>query len=220
RRWRQRRDGARRLPHRGQHAARLCGGRSPPKRENGRALLGWADKPKHRLPQWPAKTGGYYQRPAGARPAHDLARCQLYSAAARLAVPVDPSVVAREGIVQFVDKSVKINPMLAKKLAQADSLAQAGAIGYDITAQITINDDTPFTFVVDPGTNDPASNNVARNAMNFNVLIKVTDQLSKPTIGFDITVPQSELNNPVGGQVDAVLGNLRQPSQTSELSKQ
>jgi hypothetical protein len=220
---------------------------------------------------------------------------------------VDPSVVAREGIVQFVDKSVKINPMLAKKLAQADSLAQAGAIGYDITAQITINDDTPFTFVVDPvsgdnlrvraagtlttnidqagnitlsgrldvrrgkyklslyglvtrefiiargsslvwsgdpfnadlnitavykvkaapadllaaqGTNDPRFTDVARNAMNFNVLIKVTDQLSKPTIGFDITVPQSELNNSVAGQVDAVLGNLRQPSQTSELSKQ
>jgi translocation and assembly module TamB len=220
---------------------------------------------------------------------------------------VDPSVVAREGIVQFVDKSVKINPMLAKKLAVADSLAQASAIGYDITAQITINDDTPFTFVVDPvsgdnlrvraagtlttnidpagnitlsgrldvrrgkyklslyglvtrefiiargsslvwsgdpynadlnitavykvkaapadllaaqGTNDAATNNLARNAMQFNVLIKVTDQLSKPTIGFDITVPQSELNNSVGGQVDAVLGNLRQPSQTSELSKQ
>jgi translocation and assembly module TamB len=220
---------------------------------------------------------------------------------------VDPSVVAREGIVQFVDKSVKINPRLARKLALADSLAQASTIGYDITAQITINDDTPFTFVVDPvsgdnlrvraagtlttnidpsgnitlsgrldvrrgkyklslyglvtrefiiangssivwsgdpynadlnitavykvkaapadllaaqGTNDAASNNLARNAMQFNVLIKVTDQLSKPTIGFDITVPQSELNNAVGGQVDAVLGNLRQPSQTSELSKQ
>ncbi|RYF02821.1 MAG: hypothetical protein EOO40_12880, partial [Deltaproteobacteria bacterium] len=204
---------------------------------------------------------------------------------------VDPSVVAREGIVQFVDKSVKINPRLAKRLAEADSLAQAGTIGYDITAQITINDDTPFTFVVDPvsgdnlrvraagtlttnidpagnitlsgrldvrrgkyklslyglvtrefiitkgssivwsgdpynadlnitavykvkaapadllaaqGTNDAASNNVARNAMNFNVLIKVTDQLSKPTIGFDITVPQSELNNSVAGQVDAI----------------
>jgi translocation and assembly module TamB len=220
---------------------------------------------------------------------------------------VDPSVVAREGIVQFVDKSVKINPMLARKLAVADSLAQASAIGYDITAQITINDDTPFTFVVDPtsgdnlrvraagtlttnidpagnitlsgrldvrrgkyklslyglvtrefiiargsslvwsgdpynadlnltavykvkaapadllaaqGSNDPASTNVARNAMDFNVLIKVTDQLSKPTIGFDITVPQSATNNPVAPQVDAILANLRQPSQTSELSKQ
>nr|WP_235998495.1 translocation/assembly module TamB domain-containing protein [Hymenobacter sp. BT559] len=220
---------------------------------------------------------------------------------------VDPSVVAREGIVQFVDKSVKINPMLAKRLAVADSIAQAGTIGYDITAQITINDDTPFTFVVDPvsgdnlrvraagtlttnidpsgnitlsgrldvrrgkyrlslyglvtrefiiakgsslvwsgdpynadlnltavykvkappadllaaqGTNDAATNAVARNAMDFNVLIKVTDQLSKPTIGFDITIPQSALNNPAAPQVDAILANLRQPNQTSEQSKQ
>jgi translocation and assembly module TamB len=78
----------------------------------------------------------------------------------------------------------------------------------------------PADLLAAQGTNDAASNNLARNAMQFNVLIKVTDQLSKPTIGFDITVPQSELNNAVGGQVDAVLGNLRQPSQTSELSKQ
>jgi hypothetical protein len=220
---------------------------------------------------------------------------------------VDPSVVAREGIVQFVDKSVKINPMLAKKLAAADSLAQASTIGYDITAQITINDNTPFTFVVDPtsgdnlrvraagtlttnidpagnitlsgrldvrrgkyrlslyglvtrefiitngsylvwsgdpfnadlnitavykvkaapadllaaqGSNDPRSTNVSRNGMMFNVLIKVTEQLSKPAIGFDITLPQASLNSAVGGEVDAVLGALRQPSQTSELSKQ
>jgi translocation and assembly module TamB len=191
-------------------------------------------------------------------------------------------------------------------LAEPDS-ANSQTIGYDITAQITINDDTPFTFVVDPtsgdnlriraagtltttidpsgnigltgrldvrrgkyklslyglvtrefiiargssivwsgdpynadlnitavykvkaapadllaaqGTNDPNFVNVARNAMQFNVLIKVTDQLSKPTIGFDITIPQSELNNQVAGQVDAILSNLRQPSQTSELSKQ
>jgi len=189
----------------------------------------------------------------------------------------------------------------------ADSIAQAGTIGYDITAQITITDATPFTFVVDPtsgdnlrvraagtlttnidpsgnitlsgrldvrrgkyklslyglvtrefiitngsylvwsgdpfnadlnitavykvkaapadllaaqGTNDAATNSVARNAMDFNVLIKVTDQLSKPTIGFDITVPQSAINNPVAPQVDAILSNLRQPTQTSELSKQ
>ncbi|RZK29983.1 MAG: hypothetical protein EOO57_18495, partial [Hymenobacter sp.] len=67
---------------------------------------------------------------------------------------VDPSVVAREGIVQFVDKSLKLNPMLAKKLAAADSAAQASSINYDISAQITINDDTPFTFVVDPLSGD------------------------------------------------------------------
>jgi translocation and assembly module TamB len=218
---------------------------------------------------------------------------------------VDPSVVAREGIVQFVDLKPRPRPHLVV-LAEPDS-ANSQTIGYDITAQITINDDTPFTFVVDPtsgdnlriraagtltttidpsgnigltgrldvrrgkyklslyglvtrefiiargssivwsgdpynadlnitavykvkaapadllaaqGTNDIASSNLARNAMNFNVLIKVTDQLSKPTIGFDITIPQSDLNNSVAGQVDAILANLRQPSQTSELSKQ
>jgi hypothetical protein len=197
--------------------------------------------------------------------------------------------------------------MLAKRLAVADSVAQANSINYDITAQITITDDTPFTFVVDPvsgdnlrvraagtlttgidpsgnitlngrldvrrgkyklslyglvtrefiiangssivwsgdpfnadlnitavykvkaapadllaaqGTNDATANTVSRNGIMFNVLIKVTDQLSKPTIGFDITLPQASLTSAVGGEVDAVLGNLRQPNNTSELSKQ
>lgn len=219
----------------------------------------------------------------------------------------DPSVVAREGIVQFVDKSVKINPMLAKKLAAADSLASASAVGYDITAQITVTEKTPFTFIVDPtsgdnlrvraagtvtatvdpsnnitlngrldvrqgkyklslyglvtrefiiargssiawtgdpynadlnltaiykvkaapadllaaqGTDDPNAQTVSRNNILFNVLLKVTDQLSKPTIGFDITLPQVSLNSAVGGEVEAVLGNLRQPNMTSEMSKQ
>ncbi|MGI4742221.1 MAG: translocation/assembly module TamB domain-containing protein [Janthinobacterium lividum] len=219
----------------------------------------------------------------------------------------DPSVVAREGIVQFIDKSVKINPMLAKKLAAADSLASASTIGYDITAQITVTEKTPFTFIVDPvsgdnlrvraagtitatvdpsnnitlngrldvrqgkyklslyglvtrefiiargssiawtgdpynadlnltaiykvkaapadllaaqGTDDPDAQTSSRNGITFNVLLKVTEQLSKPTIGFDITLPQSSLNSARGGEVEAVLGNLRQPNMTSELSKQ
>lgn len=219
----------------------------------------------------------------------------------------DPSVVAREGIVEFVDKSIKVNPRMARRQAVIDSTAQANSINYDITAQITITDDTPFTFVVDPvsgdnlrvraagtlttnidpsgninlngrldvrrgkyrlslyglvtrefiitngsyiawtgdpfnadlnitavyrvkaapadllaaqGTNDPTATSVSRNGLLFNVLIKVTDRLSKPTIGFDITLPQASLNSPLGGEVDAILGNLRQPSQTSELSKQ
>jgi autotransporter translocation and assembly factor TamB len=219
----------------------------------------------------------------------------------------DPSVVAREGIVEFVDKSIKVNPRMARRQAIIDSTATANSINYDITAQITITDDTPFTFVVDPlsgdnlrvraagtlttnidpsgnitlngrldvrrgkyrlslyglvtrefiitngsylawngdpfnadlnitalyrvkaapadllaaqGTNDPTAGSVSRNGLAFNVLIKVTDKLSKPTIGFDITLPQASLNSPLGGEVDAVLGNLRQPSQTSELSKQ
>lgn len=219
----------------------------------------------------------------------------------------DPSVVAREGIVQFVDKSVKLNPLLAKKLAAADSAANSSAIGYDITAQITVTEKTPFTFIVDPvsgdnlrvraagtvtatvdpsnnitlngrldvrqgkyklslyglvtrefilargssiawtgdpynadlnltaiykvkaapadllaaqGTLDATAQTVSRNGIFFNVLLKVTDQLSKPTIGFDITLPQASLNSAVGGEVEAVLGNLRQPNMTSEMSKQ
>jgi translocation and assembly module TamB len=218
---------------------------------------------------------------------------------------VDPSVVAREGIVQFVDLKPRPRPHLVP-LAEPDS-ANSQTMGYDITARITINDNTPFTFVVDPtsgdnlriraagtlttgidpsgnitlsgrldvrrgkyrlslyglvtrefiisngsyitwsgdpynadlnitaiykvkaapadllaaqGSNDPTASTVSRNALLFNVLIKVTDQLSKPTIGFDITLPQASMNSAVGNEVEAVLGNLRQPNQTSELSKQ
>jgi hypothetical protein len=78
----------------------------------------------------------------------------------------------------------------------------------------------PADLLAAQGTADRTANSVSRNGIMFNVLIKVTDQLSKPTIGFDITLPQSSLTSAVGGEVDAVLGNLRQPSQTSELSKQ
>ena len=216
----------------------------------------------------------------------------------------DPSVVAREGIVQFVDKSIKLNPMLLKKVA-ADT-ANTGAVGYEIAAQITINDNTPFTFIVDPvsGDNlqvraagtltttiDPSGNitlsgrldvrrgkyklslyglatrefiigrgsyliwsgdpynadlnltaiykvraapaellagqgsdsqyntNIARNALPFSVLLKVTDQLTKPTIGFDITLPEDQ-RGALGGEVEARLAQLRQPGNSSDLSKQ
>ena len=215
----------------------------------------------------------------------------------------DPSVVAREGIVQFVDFSLP-DSLRAKK-AVADS-ANTGAIGYDITARITITDDTPFTFVVDPvsgdnlrvraagtltttldasgnltltgrldvrrgkyklslyglatrefiiaqgssvswsgdpynadlnitaiykvkaapadllagqGSNDASTNLAARNTLPFNVLLKVTDQLSKPTIGFDITLPEDQ-RGALGGEVEARLAQLRQPGSSSDLSKQ
>jgi translocation and assembly module TamB len=217
----------------------------------------------------------------------------------------DPSVVAREGIVQFVDLKPRPKPHLVV-LTEPDS-TNTSAIGYDITATITITDNTPFTFIVDPvsgdnlrvraagtltttldpsgnltltgrldvrrgkyrlslyglatrefiitngsylvwngdpynadlnitaayrvkaapadllaaqGTLDPTASTVSRNLMPFNVLIKATDQLSKPTIGFDITQPATSTSSPVGAEVEAVLGNLRQPGQTSELSKQ
>ena len=51
------------------------------------------------------------------------------------------------------------------------------------------------------------------------MLLNVTDQLSKPTIGFDITLPENQ-RGALNGQVDAKLAQLRQPNQTSELSKQ
>ena len=60
---------------------------------------------------------------------------------------------------------------------------------------------------------------MARNALPFSVLIKVTDQLSKPTIGFDITLPEDQ-RGALGGEVEARLAQLRQPTYTSEQSKQ
>jgi len=218
---------------------------------------------------------------------------------------VDPSVVERQGIVQFVDFSLPDS--LRNKLARADSAATISAIGYDITAKITITDRTPFTFVVDPASGDnlriraagtlnthidpagqitldgrldvrrgkyrlslyglatrefiirngsyllwsgdpynadinitavykvkaaPAellaaqgastavNQAVSRNTMDFNVLIKATGPLSKPIIGFDITLPENQRATAVSGDVDAQLARLRQPDQTSELSKQ
>ncbi|RYY10606.1 MAG: hypothetical protein EOO36_20315, partial [Cytophagaceae bacterium] len=64
---------------------------------------------------------------------------------------VDPSVVAREGIVEFVDFSL---PDSLRARQAATDTANTGAIGYDITAQITITDNTPFTFIVDPVSGD------------------------------------------------------------------
>ncbi|MFD1467697.1 translocation/assembly module TamB domain-containing protein [Hymenobacter caeli] len=216
----------------------------------------------------------------------------------------DPAAVARDGIVQFVDKRARLDPALARKV-RLDTV-QTTTSGYDIKAQVTITDRTPFTIVIDPvsgdnlqvraagtldteidpagtitlsgrlavargkyhlslydlatrdflirrgstinwtgdpynadlnitavykvkappseliagqGTDDPANNSIARNPLPFSVLLNVTDQLSKPTIGFDITLPEDQ-RGALGGQVEARLAALRQPNQTSELSKQ
>ncbi|MBW3129145.1 translocation/assembly module TamB domain-containing protein [Hymenobacter profundi] len=59
--------------------------------------------------------------------------------------------VESEGIVQFIDKSAPLDTMLARQV-QVDS-AQTAA-GFDIAATITINDDTPFTIIIDPITGD------------------------------------------------------------------
>ena len=216
----------------------------------------------------------------------------------------DPGVVAREGVVQFVDLKMRPKPHLVVQ-TDPDSV-NSSAMGYDITAQITITDNTPFTFIVDPvsgdnlrvraagtltttldpsgnltlngrldvrrgkyklslyglvtrefiiargssiawtgdpfnadlnltavykiktapaellagqGSDSQYANTVARNALPFSVLIKVTDQLSKPTIGFDITLPEDQ-RGALGGEVEARLAQLRQPTYTSEQSKQ
>ena len=216
----------------------------------------------------------------------------------------DPGEVAREGIVQFVDLKPRPHPHLVAQV-DADS-ANTAAFGYDLTAAITITDDTPFTFIVDPlsgdnlrvraagtltttldpsgnlslsgrlevrrgkyrlslyglatrefviargssiawygdpynadlnitavynvkaapadllasqGSDDASLNTSARNLIPFRVLLKVTGQLNKPTIGFDIEQPEGNQGS-LGGEVDARLAQLRQPSQTSELSKQ
>ncbi|WP_400193017.1 translocation/assembly module TamB domain-containing protein [Hymenobacter sp. B81] len=61
--------------------------------------------------------------------------------------------------------------------------------------------------------------NLARNRLPFEVLLKVTDELLKPTIGFDIRVPENT-TSPVAEPVRAKLEQLRQPSEQNELNKQ
>ncbi len=77
----------------------------------------------------------------------------------------------------------------------------------------------PAELLAGQGTDDLTSATVSRNRLPFNVLLNVTDQLSKPTIGFDITLPENQ-RGALSGQVEAKLAQLRQPNQTSELSKQ
>ena len=216
----------------------------------------------------------------------------------------DPAAVEREGIVKFIDKSVRLDTALARQLAL--DTVQTGPTGYDLTARVKVTDRTPFTIVIDPvsgdnlrvradgqltthidpagtitlsgrltvaegayrlslyslasrefdirrgsslvwsgdpynadlnitavykiraapsellagqGTDDAEQQSLARNRLPFNVLLNVTDQLSKPTIGFDITLPENQ-RDALGGEVEARLASLRQPNQTSEQSKQ
>jgi hypothetical protein len=68
-------------------------------------------------------------------------------------------------------------------------------------------------------TDQPEISNLARNRLPFEVLLKVTDQLLKPTIGFDIRLPENS-TGPVSGPVRAKLEQLRQPSEQNELNKQ
>ena len=70
----------------------------------------------------------------------------------KVAVPNDEAgLVDRDGIVNFVDKSAPLDTMLARQV-KLDS-AQA-APGYDIRAVVSVNDNTPFTIVIDPVSGD------------------------------------------------------------------
>ncbi|GAB2961925.1 translocation/assembly module TamB domain-containing protein [Hymenobacter coalescens] len=223
-------------------------------------------------------------------------------------VPTDEAVaVEREGIVVFVDKDARkpnADSLLALTADDIDSAAVA--TGYDVRANITVNDNTPFTIVIDEAagdnlrvraegtlnavldergaqtltgrldvtegqyelslydlaerkfdiaggsyivwSGDPFNaqlnvsaiyrvravaadlianqldagselSNLSRNRLPFEVYLNVTDQLLKPTIGFDIRVPEGT-TSPVAEPVRAKLEQLRQPSQVNELNKQ
>ena len=88
----------------------------------------------------------------------------------------------------------------------------------DVTAVYKVQA-APAELLAGQGTDDLTSNTISRNRLPFEVLLSVTDQLSKPTIGFDITLPENQ-RGALNGQVEAKLAQLRQPNQTSELSKQ
>ncbi len=77
----------------------------------------------------------------------------------------------------------------------------------------------PAELLAEQGADDAQNASIARNVLPFSVLLKVTDKLSKPAIGFDITLPQNQ-QGALSGQVEARLAALRQPNETSELSKQ
>ena len=77
----------------------------------------------------------------------------------------------------------------------------------------------PADLLAGQGSNDPTANTLSRNRLPFMVLLNVTETLSKPLIGFDITLPENQ-RGALNGEVEAKLAQLRQPNQTSELSKQ
>ncbi|WP_088463800.1 translocation/assembly module TamB domain-containing protein [Hymenobacter amundsenii] len=69
------------------------------------------------------------------------------------AVPNDEAdKVSSAGIVEFIDKSAPIDTLLQRQLAKQDSAKTAA--GYDITATITVTDDTPFTIIIDEASGD------------------------------------------------------------------
>jgi len=215
----------------------------------------------------------------------------------------DPVTVERTGIVEFVDMSLPLDSMLARKMP-VDTAETVS--GYDVAATVTVSAASPFTIIIDPASGDnlkvrangtlntaidqtgnitlsgrldvargqyhlslydlverefdiargsyiiwsgdpfnadvnvsaiykvkapPAellsaqgltNDNLAtigRNQLPFRVFLNVTGQLLKPTIAFDIQLPE-ESRTELRSQIEARLAQLRQPSQSTELNKQ
>jgi hypothetical protein len=63
----------------------------------------------------------------------------------------EAGLVETDGIIEFVDLSAPLDTMLARKVA-LDSAQTAS--GFDITARVTVTDDTPFTIIIDPISGD------------------------------------------------------------------
>jgi translocation and assembly module TamB len=67
----------------------------------------------------------------------------------------DPSVVSREGIVQFVDMDAPENDTLFTRMkAGLDSLNKSVLTGLDISANVEIKKEAEFTMIVDEGNGD------------------------------------------------------------------
>ncbi|HEY1201021.1 MAG TPA: translocation/assembly module TamB domain-containing protein, partial [Niastella sp.] len=67
----------------------------------------------------------------------------------------DPSVVKREGIVQFVDMDAPENDTLFRNMQLGfDSLNKSGITGLDISANVEIKKEAIFSMVVDEGNGD------------------------------------------------------------------
>ncbi|UPL48910.1 translocation/assembly module TamB domain-containing protein [Hymenobacter sublimis] len=77
----------------------------------------------------------------------------------------------------------------------------------------------PAELISSQGGTDETQNALARNQLPFEVDLKVTGQLLKPLISFDIRLPE-EARSDLRGPIEARLTQLRQPSQESELNKQ
>ncbi len=69
------------------------------------------------------------------------------------ALPVDdPSVIAQEGIVQFIDADVA--PYNGQKALKSDSISKAPVKGFNLTADLEVDPEAELNVVVDPSNGD------------------------------------------------------------------